>query len=163
MRYKPHFISSFFSMLMLMQYPAYSQGVKSPGTPKEDVGTGSQEERQQKALLQSSVDAALNWLHLIDEAKYSESWDAGSLTLRLKIPKKYWLTLMESIRKPMGSLTSRKLLDQRTAKNPVGLPKGDYMVLVFQASLSHKGAAKELVTLVLESDGRWRVLTYQVQ
>ncbi len=156
-------IFPFALSMALLQLPLLADGVKSPQNPQTAPSDAANGQAGEIAEKKNSVEAALKWLHLIDEAKYAESWDAASLTLRLKIPKNYWVTLMENIRKPMGSLISRKLLDQRTAKNPAGLPKGDYMVLVFQASFSRKESAKELVTLVQESDGRWRVLTYQVQ
>jgi len=113
--------------------------------------------------IKNSTQAGERWLQLLDERKYLQSWETGSLTLRLTVPKKHWITLMESIRKPLGNLSSRRVVDQRTAKDPAGLPKGDYMVLVFKSSFSRKESVNELVTLVLESDGRWRVLTYQVQ
>lgn len=113
--------------------------------------------------LKNSVEAAENWLKLLDGDKYSESWDTGSLTFRLTIPKGHWISMMEKIRKPFGNVSSRKILDQRPAKDPEGLPRGDYMVIVFQTTFSHNKEGRELVTLVQESDGKWRVLTYQVQ
>lgn len=110
-----------------------------------------------------SQEVAVKWLKLIDEGKYGDSWDVGSLTFRLTIPKKHWIALMQQIRAPLGDVKERKMVDQRPASNPKGLPKGDYMVLVFDTSFSEKQKGRELVTMVLESDGRWRVLTYQVQ
>lgn len=113
--------------------------------------------------LKNSAQAGERWLELLDEKKYPQSWETGSLTLKLTVPKKHWIALMEKIRKPLGSLTSRSVADQRKAQDPKGLPKGDYMVLLYRSSFSKKESVNELVTLVLESDGRWRVLTYQVQ
>lgn len=113
--------------------------------------------------VKNSVQSGERWLHLLDERNYSDSWEAASLTLRLTVPKNHWVTLMESVRKPLGSLTSRKIVHYSKAQDPHGLPKGEYMVLVFQSSFSQKSAVNELVTMVLESDGKWRVLTYQVQ
>jgi hypothetical protein len=131
---------------------------------------GKQAPQQQKVQaapinpeLKHSAVAGQRWLNLLDQTKYTQSWDYGSVTLKLTIPKNHWTTLMERLRKPLGSLKSRKLVDQRTAKDPVGLPKGDYMILLFQSAFSRKDSAKELITMIQESDGKWRVLTYQVQ
>lgn len=113
--------------------------------------------------IRDSAQAAEQWLKILDDGKFQDSWDRASMTLRLTVPKRNWIALMENIKKPYGTVQSRKIIDQRPAKNPKDLPKGDYMVLVFEASFANKKTAHELVTLVQESDGRWRVLTYQIQ
>ena len=113
--------------------------------------------------LKASVKAAEEWLNLIDREKYEESWDTGSINFQLTVPKNHWVMLMDQIRKPLGDVSSRKILDQRTAKDPKGLPKGDYMVIFFDTSFSKKEVAHELVTLIQTSDGTWKILTYQVQ
>lgn len=102
------------------------------------------------------------WLGLIDKGSYGESWEKGSLMFRNTIKKEEWIKAMDKVRKPIGSLLDRTNLDIRTSKDPQGLPSGDYMVYVYESSFAHKKSAHELVTLVQESDGRWRVLTYQI-
>lgn len=116
----------------------------------------------QKTLTASS-EAAGRWLTRVDQEDYDQSWKSGSLTFKLTIPQKHWATLLKSIRQPLGEVLARKMLEQRESKNPKGLPKGDYMVLFYETSFSKKKRAHELVTMVQESDGHWRVLTYQVQ
>ena len=111
----------------------------------------------------SSRNASEQWLILIDKGKYAESWRQGSIVFQRTIPVDRWIGLVKSTRRPLGNVISRKVLDQRTAKDPKGLLPGDYMVLFYDTSFSKKGVAHELVTLVLEKDGQWRVLTYQVQ
>jgi hypothetical protein len=113
--------------------------------------------------LQTSKEAAEEWLKLLDQKNYDQSWDKGAATLQLLIPKKDWRKLMESIHRPMGEIKSRQIIEQRPAKDPVGLPKGEYMVLVYKSSFSAKPTANELLTMVKESDGRWKILTYQVK
>lgn len=111
--------------------------------------------------LEQSAKAADAWLKLMDEGNYDETWDKSSATLELLIPKSHWKSLMSALRKPFGSVRSRKLIEQRPAFNPAGLPKGEYMVLVYSTSFSSRPNAHELVTMVKESDGNWKVLTYQ--
>lgn len=111
----------------------------------------------------ASVESAENWLNLLDSEQYSKSWDKGSFTLKLTVSKPHWKALMQAVREPLGTVESRKLIEKRPAKDPGGLPKGDYMVLFFQTTFSNKKDVHELLTLVQESDGEWRVLTYQVQ
>lgn len=116
-----------------------------------------------EAVNQPSLDAAKQWLELVDKEDYSKSWQTGSLTFKLTISEQHWNQLMKAIREPLGSVISREPLEQRPAANPKGLPLGEYMVVFFKTQFQKKENAHELVTLVQESDGNWRVLTYQVQ
>ena len=116
-----------------------------------------------EAVNQPSLDAAKQWLQTVDKGEYSKSWKTGSLTFKLTISEQHWNKLMKAIREPLGSVVSREPFEQRPAINPKGLPEGNYMVVFFKTKFQKKDNAHELVTLVQESDGNWRVLTYQVQ
>ncbi len=120
-------------------------------TKKVDVST-----------LQHAASASTTWLEFLDKGKYAESWDHSSVIMQTTVGKDEWVKLMTSSRKPLGSLKSRQVLDQRTSKNPHGLPAGDYMVMYYKTAFAHRPEAKELVTLHLEN-GKWSVLTYQVE
>lgn len=113
--------------------------------------------------LEASAEAADGWLQLLDRENYDQSWEKSSATLQLLVPKKDWRKLMEGIRKPLGEKKTRQMIEQRPAKDPAGLPKGDYMVLLYNSSFTAKPTAHELLTMVKESDGRWKTLTYQVK
>lgn len=113
------------------------------------------------AALQAAAIASQSWLKLIDSGRYGESWDQASALMKLTIHKDEWQQLMDKVRKPLGQMTSRQVLDQRVATNPHGLPKGDYQVMFYKTAFTGKPMAYELVTLFLE-DGQWRVMTYQV-
>lgn len=111
--------------------------------------------------LQASASASLNWLKVVDAGNYAGSWDKASDVMKMTVPKDEWVKIMEKLRKPLGSIKSREVLDQRTSKNPHGLPPGDYIVMFYKSSFSNKPKANELVTLYNE-DGDWLVLTYQI-
>jgi len=80
----------------------------------------------------------------------------------MTIGKEEWIELEQATRKPLGKVISRDVVDERIAKNPKGLPVGNYMVLFYNTSFTNRKDAHELVTLMQESDGKWRVLTYHV-
>jgi hypothetical protein len=113
--------------------------------------------------LKDSVAAANQWLSLVDSGHYPESWDAGAVTFKFTITRPEWTKAMEKLRQPLGTVTSRELLEQRTAKDPKGLPAGEYMVLYYKTAFSNRPDANELITEVKESDGKWRVLTYHAR
>ncbi len=112
--------------------------------------------------VQASSDASDAWLEFVDQDRYGESWDKASDLFKLTIPKGDWVALLNKVRRPLGNKTSREMVDIRTAKDPQGLPAGDYMVILYNSSFSSKPSAHELVTLRLEG-GEWKVLTYQVK
>ena len=113
-------------------------------------------------VVDKSQAATDSWLALIDGNKYAESWSQASLQFRNTIKQKEWIIAMQKIRSPLGPVVKRSIADVRTSTNPSGMPKGDYMVFYFNTAFKNKPKANELVTLVLESDGQWRVLTYEV-
>ena len=111
--------------------------------------------------LATAAIASQAWLDLVDNGRYDQSWDKASKLMKIAMPKEEWVEFLNLTRKPLGKHISRQVLDQRTAKNPHGLPQGDYMVMYYKTSFPNKPDVHELVTLFLE-EGEWRVLTYQV-
>jgi len=140
------------------QQPAQQQAQQQQDTAAQPLDAKAQ--AQLDTDLADTANVAGQWLKLIDDGKYGDSWDYGSQTFKFTIKRDEWIKAEEKLRQPLGRLVSRKLVEQRTAKNPKGLPQGDYMVLYFKSSFSNRPEANELVTMVRESDGKWRVLTY---
>lgn len=148
-------ISSLFS-LSLMAATTPPPENKSNAAPHAVTGTKEFPE----GVLQTSAAASQAWLSIVDKNKYPESWDKSSALTKLTVPKDEWVQILEKTRKPLGSVTSRQVVDQRTAIDPSGMPKGKYIVMFYKTVFSRK-TAYELVTLN-EEDGQWSVLTYQV-
>jgi hypothetical protein len=126
--------------------------------PQKAGGPDKQTIAKYVADSQKAVDA---WLALADSGKYGESWDAGGSTFKMTISRKEWIQAMEALRKPLGEVKSRKIIDIGNAENPRGLPEGEYMVYFYDTQFSNPGKNQELLTLSLERDGQWRLLTYQ--
>ena len=70
---------------------------------------------------------------------------------------------METFRKPLGSLVSRKLKTAQPTTHLPGAPAGQYVVLQFDTSFAEKKAAIETVTVGLEKDGVWRASGYYIK
>lgn len=141
-------------MLTLLPLSVFADTANTSKTPQN---AGASDNPQ----LQAAAIAAQSWLKLVDAGNYGDSWDQSSTLMKLTVRKEEWITMMNQIRKPFGSVRNRQVMDERTAKNPHGLPKGDYMVMFYKTDFSGKSGAYELVTLFFE-DGQWSVLTYQV-
>lgn len=150
-------LSSAFSLSLLAE--------QASPTVKEKPATAAPVQEGQnfftQSVLETSAMAAQSWLKLVDANKYAESWDQTAMLTRLTVNKNEWIKILETTRRPLGSVTSRQVLDQRTAINPSGMPKGYYIVMFYKTVFARK-TGFELLTLHLE-DNEWRVFTYQVK
>lgn len=108
-----------------------------------------------------SLQAAESFINQVDKEQYKESWEAASMLLKGTMSEKEWVKYLTTLRKPLGPVTSRTLGGQFPAEDPQGLPKGSYMVVVYQTKFS-TAEGRELLTLSLGYDGIWRVMTYQI-
>jgi hypothetical protein len=104
--------------------------------------------------------AAEQWLALIDDGKFAESWETAAGYFKAAVSKQQWETTLGSVRKPLGELISRKLKSATYTKSLPGAPDGEYVVLQFDTSFANKKEAIETVTPMIEKDGKWKVSGY---
>lgn len=155
-------ICSCLAVACLTRAPVYAQAQTTPAatpmaTPAPLQANISEED------LKNGIAAAEAWLNLVDQGRYENSWEAGALSFQLTITKKEWNKALENLRKPLGTVVSRQLQEQRVANNPKGLPKGEYLVLYYKTAFSSRADANELLTLQKQNNGQWKVLTYHVR
>jgi Protein of unknown function (DUF4019) len=150
-------LSSAFSLSLIAEAASPTTAEQPAAATQAPAGQGFFTQK----VLEDSAAAAMAWLKLVDANKYGESWDKTATLTKLTITRDEWIKTLEVTRRPLGSVTSRQVLDQRTAIDPSGMPKGYYIVMFYKTVFSHK-TAFELLTLYLE-DNQWSVLTYQVQ
>ena len=98
----------------------------------------------------------------LDNGSYAQSWTKGDQLFQHTITQKEWEMALNDNRKKLGRVKSRTLKDQKPAWDPHGLPKGPYMVVEYNTSFENAPNSGELLTMRRGSDGKWRVLTYQV-
>lgn len=123
--------------------------------------TAQETATEMDAQLTVSQLATKEWINLVDQGRYGDSWDAASVLMKITVSRREWERILTVTRKPLGSVINRTLAEQRPAQNPKGLPAGDYMVILYNTTFSGKSGAKELVTLYLENN-QWKVVTYLV-
>jgi hypothetical protein len=108
----------------------------------------------------AAVAAAQGWLSLIDNGNYSESWKTAAPFFQGAVTEPSWTNSMESFRKPLGGLISRKLKSARSMTQLPGAPDGQYVVMQFETSFANKKTAIETVTMGPKQDGQWRAAGY---
>ncbi|QCB36803.1 DUF4019 domain-containing protein [Sphingobium sp. PAMC28499] len=104
------------------------------------------------------VDAARQWLALIDQDKWAESYRGTGSAFQKLNTVQVWTEVSQTMRGRFGTLQSRSLLSQEELPAP---PHG-YEVVKFRASYANQAQAIETVTLDREN-GAWRVVGVTIE
>ncbi len=110
-----------------------------------------------------AIAAAQKWLALIDAGNYVESWNQSAPVFQGAVTEAAWENSMNTFRKPLGTVLSRKLKSSEPATQLPGAPDGRYVVMQFETSFTEKKSAIETVTFNLEKDGQWKSSGYFIK
>jgi len=106
--------------------------------------------------------SAMQWLMLIDEGKYAESWGDASSIFRAAINARAWEDRTRLYRGVVGRIVFRDVEEVSTVARLPNMPKGQYAVVRYHSTFEHKQDATETVSLVYE-EGLWRVVSYSIK
>jgi len=112
---------------------------------------------------EAAISAAKEWLTLIDEQKYAESWKDAAELFRNAIPQESWTVTVQSVRKPFGRTVGRELLSGTYRTTLPGAPDGEYVVIQFKTTFDNNVSATETITPSLDREGKWRVSGYFIK
>ena len=111
----------------------------------------------------AAVASAEKWLTVVDKGKYADSWQEAAVFFKNAVTKEQWEQSMQSFRKPLGRLVSRKVQSAVFRTSLPGTPDGKYMVITFETVFENKTSAIETVTPMFDKDGKWRVSGYFIK
>ncbi|HTH77446.1 MAG TPA: DUF4019 domain-containing protein [Ramlibacter sp.] len=106
--------------------------------------------------------AAQGWLVLLDRKDWGRAWETTGSVFRSKVPLGTWMDAIPKVRDPLGALVERKQVEAAYKTTLQGQPAGEYVTAVFQTKFTNREVA-EVLTLVHEPDGKWRVTGYSAQ
>jgi hypothetical protein len=112
---------------------------------------------------QAGIRIAREWLAMVDAGTYADSWSNSANFFRVAVPCDQWVTSMTAFRAPMGANASRKVKRARIATTLPGAPDGRYVLIEFASSFASKKEAVETATVMLETNGEWRVSGYFIR
>ncbi len=112
---------------------------------------------------QAVIDSAEAWLKGIDAGNYAQSWKGTAVLFKAAITEAGWSDALVKVRKPLGDLSSRKLLSAKGTKSLPGFLDGKYLVIQFDTTFAAKAEAVETVTFMLEKDGEWKAAGYFIR
>ena len=99
------------------------------------------------------VDAARQWLILVDQGDWDASYRATGPAFRKLNTAQVWAAASNKVRVPLGATISRTFLSQ----DDVPAPPSGYTMVKFRTRFANKADAIETVTLDRD-DGTWRVV-----
>jgi hypothetical protein len=121
--------------------PAFSQA--APARPSQIT-----------AVTPTPDDRARQWLVLVDDKNYAQSWSEAGKPFQGRLKTDAWAKQADSVRAPLGAVASRGL-------KSIDLSRNNVAVIRYDTVFAHKAAAVETVTLAFEN-GSWSVSDYSV-
>jgi hypothetical protein len=111
---------------------------------------------------EAGMKAAQAWLELVDSGKFEESWQEGAELFKNAVTKKDWAKTLREVRSPLGKVLKRTLKSKEYTKTLANAPAGEYVVIKYETSLEKMKSAIETATLMLDKDGKWRIIGYLI-
>ena len=112
---------------------------------------------------QAAVSGAENWLALIDNGDFAESWNQAASLFKSVVSQEQWQGSLAAAQAPLGRPVARSLKSRKYAEALPGAPDGKYFVLEYDTTFEKKKHGTETVVPMLDEDGAWRVSGYFVK
>lgn len=140
-------------MLSLIAGPALAQAPAKPAPVKPSLAAPSNP-NQITAVTPTPDDRARQWLVLVDDKNYVQSWGQAGKAFQGHQKNDAWAKDAATLREPLGAVASRGL-------KSIDLSRNNVAVIKYDTAFAHKAAAVETVTLAFENGG-WSVTDYSV-
>ena len=124
-------------------------------TPKPGATVGPVKNSTVTAAMPTPDDRARQWLVLVDDKNYSQSWSEAGKVFQNHHKVDAWADTAAAERTPLGAVASRDL-------KSVDLGHTNVAVIRYDTVFARKAAAVETVTLAFENGG-WAVTDYTVK
>jgi len=106
------------------------------------------------AAVKAADEAALSWLHVIDEGKYTESWNQAAAMFKSAVTAEAWAQAVKQARGALEPFGARSLASSTYSTQFPNAP-GQWVVLDYRTGTA-SGDVIERVSMRRESDGVWR-------
>lgn len=120
-------------------------------------------DQSDKPEVQAGLRAAAEWLSQVDAGNYTDSWASAAAYFRAAVPQDHWIASLGAVRVPMGAQISRKVKACQFETTMPGAPDGQYVLIQYDTVFANKKSAVETATVMLETNGVWRVSGYFIR
>lgn len=111
----------------------------------------------------AAQDEAIHWLNLIDQAQYKGAYDDSGPYLKDIVTRDQWVGAMHGTRAMAGHVLSRQVDPSHQSLSALpGGTRGNFMQIKYNTQFSNNATATEVVTLMTDPQGNWRVIGYTI-
>jgi len=110
-----------------------------------------------------ALEDAQSFLELIDAGNFPQAWWEGSELLHLNSELDDWVESSRIRHDLFGEFSERRVKTFSVRSSYPGLPDGEYAILLFDSSFEHKQAALEMLVMVKDPYGGWKVVSYRLR
>lgn len=107
------------------------------------------------AATPAPADRARQWLTLVDDKNYQQSWTESGAAFKARQKAEDWAKSATALRTPLGAMSSRDLKSIDASRNNI-------TVIRFDTVFAHKAASVETLTLTFQN-GSWAVTEYAIE
>jgi hypothetical protein len=145
-----------FLLLCVAAPPVFAQTRdQTPNqVPKPGVTVAPAKKSTITAATPTPDDRARQWLVLLDDKNYAQSWSQAGKAFQEKQKAEAWATAAGDKRGALGAVASRDL-------KSIDLGRTDVAVIKYDTVFAHKAQAVETITMAFENGG-WVVTDYSV-
>jgi hypothetical protein len=99
---------------------------------------------------------------LLDRRDWGRAWETSSAVFRTSVPLGTWMDGIPKVREAFGAFVDRTPAESVYKTTLEGRPDGEYVTAIFLSKFE-KRELQEVVTVVREADGKWRVTGYSTR
>lgn len=111
-------------------------------------------------VTKQALDAAAEFLYLVDTEEYAKSWEVTSTTLKNMLTQAAWSEEIDRLRSFLGPIIERMQHDITYTDSASDVPTGEYVVMTFVSRFTLSERVFEKLTLMLGEDDQWQVVGY---
>ena len=122
-------------------------------------------EQEMETVMEGNTEAeraARDWVKLVDESDYEQSWTQSSAAFRSAVTADQWAAQVEPVRNQIGAIESRTVNNISSQTNPPGAPAGDYRTVIYDTTTAKAGKVVETVVM-MDDNGSWKAVGYFVR
>lgn len=126
---------------------------------KAEGKTGANSE----ANLAAAKVTAGQFLEKTDAGDHAGAYQQTAALFRSSVPQAAWEAQGAAARAPLGTPGTRRFSKGNFSTQLPGAPEGQYYVLVYQTQFEKKDRVNEMLIMMREEDGSWKVAGYQLR
>jgi len=137
--------------------PPAAQGTQGAQGAQGSQGMAAKPVGEEELFLATQI--AEQWLALLDQGKFADTWTYASKYFQANMPQDKWVQVLTSAQQQLGKAANRKMTGREARENIPGAPAGQYILVGYATDFEKKPGLLETVTFIGE-DGTWKVVGY---